>query len=35
MFVIEGITLWNLGEEEKEKKMIVNNTEIHYICAGR
>jgi hypothetical protein len=24
-----------VGEEEKEKSMIVNNIEIHNICAGR
>jgi hypothetical protein len=27
--------LWNSGGEGKEKRMIVNNIEIHYICAGR
>jgi hypothetical protein len=30
-----GTTLWNSREEEKEKRMIVNNMEINYICAVR
>jgi hypothetical protein len=28
-------TLWNLREEGKEKRMLVNNIKMHYICAGR
>jgi hypothetical protein len=31
MLVMELV--WNLGEEGKEKRTIVNNVEIHYICA--
>jgi hypothetical protein len=30
-----GTTIWNLGKEGKEKRMIVNNIKIHCICAGR
>jgi hypothetical protein len=28
------LLLWNLGEEGKEKGMIVNNIEIRNICLG-
>jgi hypothetical protein len=30
-----GTALWNSREEGKEKRMIVNNMEMDYICAGR
>jgi hypothetical protein len=30
-----GTIPWNLGEERKENRMIVNDIEIHYICADR
>jgi hypothetical protein len=36
MFVYNsGTSLWNSGEEGKENRMIVNNTKMDYICAGR
>jgi hypothetical protein len=28
-------TLWNSGEEGREKRRRVNHIEMHYICAGR
>jgi hypothetical protein len=30
-----GTTLWNTGEERKEKKMIVNSIKIPCVCADR
>jgi hypothetical protein len=33
--VYSRTTLWNSGEEKKEKRVIVNTTEIHNICTGR
>jgi hypothetical protein len=28
-------TLWHLGEEGKEKRMLVNDIKMHYICASK
>jgi hypothetical protein len=33
MFVIVEL-LYGTGEEVKEKRMVANNMEIHYICAN-